>query len=342
MYKVRTEEAVGLTLTHDICRIIKGEVKDTPFRKGHVIREEDIPLLLSLGKDHVFVFSPSDEGLVHENEAAAFLASIIKGDGLEESSVREGKIELSSALDGVFFTDTEKLIALNMIDKISVSSVSTARFVKKGERVMGFRVIPLMIEKESLEKAKAIGGPVATVLRVRKKKFSVITTGNEVYYGRIKDTFTPVIIEKLSKYGSEIINHTTLSDDDNLIAEQIKKDKGKADLIFITGGMSVDPDDRTPAAIRKTGAEIITYGTPVLPGAMLLVAYLDGTPVIGLPGCVMYSKVTVFDLVLPFLLSDKKITKKYISSLASTGFCLGCRECIFPSCHLGKGGVSEL
>ncbi len=342
MKEIRTEEAVGLVLVHDITRIIKDEVKDTPFRKGHIIQKEDVPVLLSLGKDHVFVFTDEDGDLVHENEAALRLSSFIKGPGLSESEVKEGKIELRSLYDGVFFNDTEKLMRLNMIDKMSASSVNTARRVSKGEHVMGFRVIPLMIERSYLEEAEKIGGPIAEVREIRKKNFALITTGNEVYNKRIKDTFTPVIIEKMSQYGSAMVSHTVLPDDDKAITRAILEAKEKADIILITGGMSVDPDDRTPLAIRNSGADIISYGSPVLPGSMLLVSYLDGKPLLGLPGCVMYNKRTVFDLVLPFVFTDKRITKKYLSSLSGTGFCTSCNPCIWPSCHFGKGGISEL
>ena len=342
MKEVRTEAALGLTLVHDITRIIKGEVKDTPFRKGHVITEEDIPKLLSLGKDHVYVFSESDEGLVHENEAAKILASLIKGPGLDESEVREGKIELISQHDGFFFTDGAKLIQLNMMDKISASCVNTARRVKKGDRLIGFRVIPLMIEKSLLDEAVKLGGPMAEVRESKALNFSVITTGNEVYYGRIKDTFTEVVEEKLGRFGCRMTDHVTLPDDAELIAEAVRKASDTSDLVIVTGGMSVDPDDRTPLAIRKSGAEIVSYGSPVLPGSMMLVSYRNGIPVLGLPGCVMYNKITVFDLVLPFVLTGKKITRKYLASLATTGFCTNCKPCIYPDCHFGKGGESEL
>ena len=343
MKEVRTEDAVGLTLVHDITRIIKDEVKDTPFRKGHVIKKEDVDALLKLGKDHVYVFSSEDGNLVHENDAALVLEKVVKGECLAASSVREGKIELSSSVsDGVLFTDTKKLYRLNNIPKISAASRGTALRVKNGDKCIAFRIIPLMIEKEILDEVEKIEGPIAEVREVKEKTFSIITTGNEVYNKRIEDTFTPVVIKKMENWGAKIVYHVICPDNQEMITNEIIKANEISDIVLVTGGMSVDPDDRTPLAIKKTGAEIVSYGSPVLPGSMLLVSYLNGKPLLGLPGCVMYNKHTVFDLVLPYVFTDKKVTKEYLSSLGISGLCFNCDVCTFPHCHFGKGAVSEI
>ena len=107
--------------------------------------------------------------------------------------------------------------------------------------------------------------------------------------------------------------------------------------LLCTGGMSVDPDDNTPGGIRQSGARIVTYGAPVLPGAMFLLGYYDdGTPVMGLPGCVMYAGATIFDLVLPWVAADVSVTKEWIVSLGEGGLCLGCQPCRWPICPFGK------
>ena len=110
------------------------------------------------------------------------------------------------------------------------------------------------------------------------------------------------------------------------------------DMVLCTGGMSVDPDDRTPLAIANAGARVVSYGAPVLPGAMFLAAYMpDGRPVCGLPGCVMYAKRTVFDLALPYLLADVPVTAQWLAGLGNGGLCLNCPECHYPNCGFGKG-----
>ena len=154
------------------------------------------------------------------------------------------------------------------------------------------------------------------MLPFHQKKFAVINTGSEVFKGRIEDKFTPILEQKLAVYGCEMAFHKVCDDDPAGITAAILEAKAAGcELIFTTGGMSVDPDDRTPLAIRNTGAEIVTYGAPVLPGAMFLVSYLDGVPVCGLPGCVMYAKRTIFDLLLPRLLADDPITAEDIARL---------------------------
>ena len=331
---IKTTEAVGHVLCHDITRIVKDVVKDTAFRKGHIVEEKDIPVLLSLGKDNLYVWE-KDENTLHENEAAQILCDVCINDNMHPSDVKEGKIELIADCDGVFQVDVKRLDAINEIDEIMIATRHTNFPVKKGDRLLGTRVIPLVIAKEKMEQVKKTAGetPLVSLTPYKKKTVGIVTTGNEVYYGRIKDTFTPVIIEKMKEYKIEVCGHIVRNDDMEKITKAILelKEKG-AEMIVCTGGMSVDPDDKTPGAIKATGARIVSYGAPVLPGAMFLLSYLeDGTPVMGLPGCVMYAKATVFDLVLPRIAAGIEVTKKDLAQMGNGGICLGCKECNYPN-----------
>ncbi|MCI8401747.1 MAG: molybdopterin-binding protein [Lachnospiraceae bacterium] len=340
MKRINTTDAVGHVLCHDITRIVKDVVKDTAFRKGHVVTEEDIPVLLSLGKDHLYIWE-KDENTLHENEAAEILRQVCQNEHMTASPVKEGKIELSAQCDGLFQIDTGRLNAINEIDEIMIASRHTNTAVKKGDKLLGTRVIPLVIGKEKLEQVRQAAGeePLARLVPFKKWKAGIVTTGSEVFYGRIQDTFTPVIVEKLAAFGIEVCTHITVNDDKEKITASILscREQG-ADMIVCTGGMSVDPDDLTPGAIRDTGARIVTYGAPVLPGAMFLLGYFeDGTPVMGLPGCVMYAKATIFDLVLPRIAAGVPVTKKELAHLGNGGLCLGCEVCHYPNCGFGKG-----
>ena len=340
MKKIATVDAVGCVLCHDITRIVKDVVKDAAFRKGHVVTEEDIPMLLSLGKDHLYVWE-KDENMLHENEAAEILYNICKNEHMHPTEVKEGKIELIADCDGLFRIDVERLDAINELEDIMIASRHTNYAVHKGDKLIGTRVIPLVIEKEKMEKAKEVAGdrPLAELIPYRNLRCGIVTTGNEVFYGRIQDTFTPVIEQKLAAYGIEVSGHITVNDDQEKITAAILKLKEEgASMVVCTGGMSVDPDDLTPSAIKSTGARVVSYGAPVLPGAMFLLAYMeDGTPIMGLPGCVMYAKATVFDLVLPRVAAGVEVTKKDIARMGNGGLCLGCKVCHYPNCGFGKG-----
>lgn len=340
MKLIRTEDAVGHVLCHDITQIVKGVTKDAAFRKGHIVTEEDIPVLLSLGKDNLYIWE-KEPGMLHENEAAEFLYRICAGENMLPSPVKEGKIELSAACDGLLLIDVKRLQAINAIGEIMIATRHSHFPVKAGDKLAGTRVIPLTIREEKLQLAKVLAGdqPLLSLQPFTSKKVGLVTTGNEVYYGRIKDTFTPVIREKLAEYDTELIGHIVVDDDHEKITAAILTllDKG-AQLILCTGGMSVDPDDKTPLAIKNTGARIVSYGAPVLPGAMLMVAYTQaGTAILGLPGCVMYAKRTVFDLVLPLVMADEPITAQDLASMGHGGLCLSCSTCTFPNCGFGKG-----
>lgn len=340
MKLVRTQDAVGMELCHDITQIIKGVTKDAVFRKGHIVREEDIPVLLSVGKEHLYVWELGED-ILHENDAAEILRDLCINEHMHATEPKEGKIELIADADGLFLVDRERLHAINSLGRMMIATRFSGFPVKKGDKLCGTRIIPLAIEKDAMERAKAVAGgtPILRLVPLRSKKFGVVTTGSEVQKGLIQDTFTPVIEEKLKEFGCEMLWHECPGDDADAITDAIRSmHKDGAKLIFCTGGMSVDPDDRTPLAIRNSGAEVVSYGAPVLPGAMFLVAYLsDGTPVCGLPGCVMYARRTVFDLVLPYLLADVRITAEQLARLGDGGLCLNCKDCHYPNCGFGKG-----
>lgn len=340
MKLMKTEEAVGQILCHDITQIIKGVTKDAVFRKGHVIREEDIPVLLSVGKDHIYIWE-NNENMLHENDAAQILYDICKNEHIRPSEVKEGKIELIAECDGLLKINREKLYAVNSLGEMMIAARHGDFPVKAGDKLAGTRIIPLIIEKEKMERAKeaAGGAPIFEIKPYLHKKVGIVTTGNEVFYGRIEDTFTPVIEQKLAEYDTEIIGHEVCDDNHEHITAAIKKLlEAGADMVVCTGGMSVDPDDRTPLAIRNSGARVVTYGAPVLPGAMFLLAYYgeQNIPVMGLPGCVMYAKRTVFDLVLPRIMAGEVLKKEEIDALGEGGLCLSCPVCTFPNCGFGK------
>lgn len=351
MKLIKTVDAEGAVLCHDITQIIKGVTKDAVFRKGHVVTKEDIPVLLSVGKDQLYVWE-KEEGMLHENDGAEILCAMCKGEHMERSQAKEGKIELTAACDGLLKVDNKGLKAVNGFGQMMIATRHGNFAVKKGDKLAGTRIIPLVIEEEKMTKAKeaamAVTGnkPILNLLPFKHKKVGIVTTGNEVFYGRIKDTFTPVIEGKLAEFDTEIIDHVTWNDDDTKVTASILDmiHKG-ADIVVCTGGMSVDPDDKTPLAIKNTGADIVSYGAPVLPGAMFMLAYYQVTEgddtrtvaIMGLPGCVMYAKRTIFDLVLPRVMADDKVTAEELAALGPGGLCLNCPVCTFPNCGFGKG-----
>jgi len=351
MKLIQTVEAEGAVLCHDITQIVRGVTKGAIFRKGHVVAKEDIPVLLSIGKDRLYVWE-REEGMLHENDAAEILCAMCKGRHMEQSQAKEGKIELRAACDGLLKVDDKGLKAVNGFGQMMIATRHGNFPVKKGDKLAGTRIIPLIIEAERMEAAKkaaeqATGGfPILDLKPFVHKKVGIITTGNEVYYGRIQDTFTPVIEEKMKEFDTELMDHAIWNDDDTKITASILDmiEKG-ADVVVCTGGMSGDPDDKTPLAIRNTGAQIVSYGAPVLPGAMFLLAYYQAkerdnprtVAIMGLPGCVMYAKRTIFDLALPRVMADDKITSEELAALGQGGLCLDCPVCTFPNCGFGKG-----
>ena len=339
MKLIKTQDAIGHVLCHDITQIIKGVTKDARFRKGHIVTEEDIPVLLSMGKDHLYVWE-QDETMMHENDAAQVLCDACISDHMSPSEIKEGKIELRAEKDGVFVVDVNRLDEINDIEQIVIATRHSYAPVKKGDKLIGTRVIPLVIKKDKMEQVKRIAGdtPLCSLHPYVVKTAGIITTGNEVYHGRIQDAFTPVVEQKLQQYGIAVTEHILVDDNKERIKNAIVQlHQAGCEMIVVTGGMSVDPDDQTPGAIKDSGAGVVFYGAPVFPGAMFCLAYFeDGTPVMGLPGCVMYGKSTIFDLILPRVAAGISVKRKDVTRLGHGGLCLGCAECHFPACTFGK------
>ena len=341
MKSVSVYQAEGMVLCHDVTEIIPGKRKGRAFKKGHIIRKEDINKLLMIGKENIYVWEVNDKTL-HENDAAARFAKAAAGPGLCLAEASEGKVEVKAGLTGLLKINAEALEKINDIDQAAAATLHTNQIVAAGRKVAGCKIVPLVIEKEKIRLIEQICAehyPVMEVKALRPYKVGVVTTGSEVYHGRIKDCFGPVLEKKFQQWGSSVLQQIFVPDDVPMIVKAIHHLLSLgADMIVTTGGMSVDPDDVTPAGIRAAGGRIVSYGAPTLPGAMFMLAYFGAIPVLGLPGCVMYHKSTIFDLVAPRLLAGEELTRKDITRMGHGGLCLVCEECHYPDCGFGKGG----
>ena len=393
---IPVHQAVGTVLAHDITEIRQHEFKGRAFRKGHIIREEDICHLQRLGKEHLFVLQMAPDEM-HEDDAAYAIAKALMGEGVAiKGEPKEGKISIIAERNGLLKINTDALLAFNMLGDVMCATLHNNTVVRKGQDVAGTRAIPLVVKKKVVEKAVRIGEKVRSsgfgvrsetinprsemnkptgvisVKELRKPKAGIVITGNEVYHGRIKDAFAPVITKKIEEYGGDIVGVYYAPDDKAIITNRLQElMNAGADLLITTGGMSVDPDDVTRFAIGNLGATDLTYGSAVLPGAMVLVGYLSiehsakgigqearnkehsaksigqkpsapcslpsaEVPVLGIPACGMYHKITIFDLILPRVLAGEKIGRRELAELGHGGLCLNCKECGYPVCPFGK------
>lgn len=339
MKKVKVQDAIGMALCHDISKIVPGEFKGVRFPRGHVIRPEDVPELLSLGKEHVYVM---EEGAVeiHEDEAAVRIAQAVMGDNLTYEGPREGKTTIKATVKGLFQVNSSLLHQINAIEEVTVPCLPNYFPVEPGERVASGRVIPLMIKEEKIQRVEELcrtNGPAFHVKPFRKLRVGIIITGNEVYKGRIQDKFWPVLQEKLAGYETELLGRTYCPDDidmlDQAVASYLNQE---ADLIIMTGGMSVDPDDLTPGAIKRSGAEVVSYGMPAQPGNMFMLAYKGKTAFMGVPGSAIFHKTTVLDIFLPRVFAGIPVTREDVIKLGEGGLCRNCEVCHYPICYFGR------
>jgi Molybdopterin biosynthesis enzyme len=326
--EVPVQEAVGLRLAHDLTRIIPGQFKGRLFKKGHVITEEDIPSLLDIGKEHIYIMELGQNEL-HEDDAAIRMAVALAGEGITLSEPHEGKVSLKSQFLGLAEVDQVLVEAINNLGEIALATVKTHSVVQEGRPLAATRAIPLTVPKAKVEEVERLAAEYRAAhegqapLRMhpfRKLRAGLLTTGGEVFSGRIQDKFGPAVRAKLEAFGSEVAEQRFAPDDRQIIVKEIHYLlEQRYDMILVTGGMSVDPDDRTPGAIKASGADIVSYGTPMLPGSMLLMGYLNGVPIMGLPGCVMHDPYTSFDVLLPRILAGQTIVREDIVRMGYGG-----------------------
>jgi molybdenum cofactor synthesis domain-containing protein len=340
MKVIPVEEAEGTVLCHDITEIVPGQFKGRAFKKGHVVAKADIQKLLRLGKESLYVWELGT-GFLHENDAATRIARAGAGFGISLTEPVEGKISLKAEVSGLLKINSCALEEINSIDQILFVTLHSNQIVKAGQKLASCGVVPLVIGESKIADVEAIctsRAPIVTIKPLMSRNVGIVTTGGEVYAGRIKDQFGPVIRRKVADLGSRTLDQTIVPDDIKLIANAIRDQINRgAELVIATGGMSVDPNDVTPSAIRAAGGEVLVYGAPVLPGAMFLLAKIGDVPILGVPGCVMYNKTTVLDLILPRILAGETITRHSIVRLGHGGLCLNCESCRFPNCSFGKG-----
>jgi len=339
LVKVRAENAVGTVLAHDITRIIPGKFKGVGFKKGHVVKKKDIPELLKIGKEHIYVLNLSEDQL-HEDDAALRIAPAICGDNLTWTEPSEGKSTIVSQQAGLLKVNVRGLTRINKLGNIIVSTLKTNFPCRKGQKVAATRIIPLMIAKTKIEKLESLAlqhRPILQLTPFRKLRVGGVVTGSEISKGLIKDEFDQYVGKKVTNYGCEFVKKIIVPDDPQSIANAVLDlKKLGCELILTTGGLSVDPDDVTKLGVKKSGARMVAYGSPVLPGAMFLYALLDNTTILGLPACVFYHPTTIYDLILPRVLAGEKITNNEIADMGHGGLCLECETCRFPNCSFGK------
>jgi molybdenum cofactor synthesis domain-containing protein len=339
MKSIRVEESIGTILAHDLTKIVPGEFKGAAFKKGHIIQPEDIEELKRMGKNNILVLE-MDCNTIHEDDAAMRIAEAAAGEGIYLEGPSEGKISLKAARRGLLRINLEALECINDIDMVIFSTLHNNTMVDIGKNIAGTRIIPLCIDKGSIEAVEEICSRLGKVIRVKeleKPKAGIVVTGTEVFEGRITDKFGPVLAKKLTDYDCLLAEIIYAPDNKEQIKAAIEAQiKSGARLVLVSGGMSVDADDVTPSAIREVADSIVTYGAPVLPGAMFMLGYKDNIPLLGIPACGMFHKITVLDNVLPRILAGEVLSKKDFSMMGHGGLCQNCDTCRYPNCTFGR------
>ncbi len=343
--KIRVEEAVGLVLGHDLTKIVPGQCKIAAFRRGHTIKKEDIPEMLSMGKEHVYIIEQED-GMVHEEEAAARLAHAFVGSEMDLTAAKEGRIDMVSTIPGLLRVDVDLLNEINSVDEIILATLHDNTVCQAGTVVAGTKIIPLYIEDVKLGQIEELcrhRGKVLKVLPFILKRVGVVVTGSEVYKGRIQDKFGDTIRGKVEGLGGQIEHIAIVDDNEEMISGAILDMKSRGcQIIIACGGFSVDPDDVTVEGVELSGARIVRYGAPVMPGSMCLMAYLGDIPVLGAPACAIWNKATIIDMLLPRAMAGVSIAREDIIALGYGGLCLGCKPCTYPVCPFGKQAAVNL
>lgn len=340
MIKLSIEKAVGKPLAHDITRIVPGKSKEPAFKRGHILTGDDLPILRDMGKSSVYVFGP-DRGYIHEDDAARVVAEAFQRKWFTLEGPSEGRFRVKTQIHGLLKVDISLLTFINQSETIICSTIHQNTVCSRGMTVAATRIIPVAIEESRfwpiVEEIRD-KGPLLRLLPFSRRTVGVVVAGEELSSGRIRDCSLDILSPKVESLGGKIISHQICPDKKEIISRALRQmAKDGCDIIIATGGLSVDADDVTLDAIIRSGATLVSYGSPILPGAMFALAYLGDVPILGIPAGAFYHKVTVLDIFLPRAMSGDVITREDIVSLGHGGLCLNCPECHYPVCPFGKG-----
>jgi formylmethanofuran dehydrogenase subunit E len=340
---VPAAQALGQPLLHDMTRIIPGREKGALFHRGQVLGEVDLCRLQKMGRNRVYVDEPGNrpDGFIHEDAAAQAFAKAMAGSGIGAlAPPREGKITLTALTRGMLVVGKDRLRAFNRTGSVMAATLTSHTLVAQDTAVAATRAIPLYLPEHEFAAAMAAleAGPILQVLPLKKANLGILVTGTEVFQGLVKDRFIPVIQAKAEQYHCKVVKSLVVPDHRGKIAKGIAQllDAG-ADFIVTTAGLSVDPEDFTRQGLADAGCRDMLYGSPVLPGAMTLIAGIDTIPVLGVPACGLHHEITSFDLLFPRLLAGLTINREDLAELGHGGFCRNCKICSFPHCPFGQG-----
>jgi molybdenum cofactor synthesis domain-containing protein len=325
---IKVDDAVGEILLHDITGVIpeKG-FKGRVFKKGHIIKPEDVEVLKNLGKENIYIFElGSDE--IHEDDASKLLSKALAGENTQAGDTpKEGKIIIKSTAFGVCKIDVDRLFEFNSVGEPSCPTIYNNSVVKEGDKLGAVRIISLTAPKSEVDRAVEIAGDgIIKVVPFTPKRAGLIVTGNEVYSGRIKDKFFEKLKPKLKEFLCDIEERVILPDDQELIREKLIEFQKEYNLVILTGGTSVDPDDVTYKALRESGVENFIRGNPIQPGNMITMGWLNDTPVVAVPAAAIFFNWTAFDLWLPRFLIGEKISKEETIARAHGGLLQSIKE----------------
>jgi formylmethanofuran dehydrogenase subunit E len=339
---VKTEEAVGRKILHDMTRIIPGEYKGAAFRRGQTITGGDVCRLQQMGRNHLYVEDSDFDSnkWIHEDQAAEAFAKAMAGEGTRpEGKPHEGKVNIVAERNGLLLVDTEGLFNFNLIPDVMAACRKKFTVIKKGKRIAGTRAIPLYLSKDLFNAAMAglSQKPLFKVQPFKPSKIGILITGTEIFQGLVQDKFEPVITGKVLQYGCSVVKTIIVPDDRRVIAEAVGQlINAESEIIITTAGLSVDPEDLTLKGLLDSGATDLLHGAAVLPGAMTLLGQIGNIRLIGVPACALFHKTTSFDLLFPRIVAGVPITRQDLAELSHGGLCLECQTCSFPKCPFGK------
>ncbi len=339
MKKVSLAEAVGEVLGHDITEISRSNhYKGVAFKRGHIIQPEDLSKLERLGKNHIYIWEGS-ESEVHEDAAALLMAPKIAGENIYfDEEPREGKVSFFAATRGIFKVDKNRLEQINALAIPSLPTIHNNFPVNRNKQLAAFRIIPLTCPREIIDQmSELLDQPLISVKPFIIQSAAVLVTGNEVHSGRITDDFTPTLTDKLKPFGVTVNYSRILPDSKAEISQAITQAAEQSELILVSGGTSVDPDDVTVAAMKEAGVQFHNQGNPIQPGNNLTIGRVGHITVCAVPAAALFFDKTALDIFLPRLLAGETINPQDIAKAGHGGLCHFCPKCQYPICPFGWG-----
>ncbi len=313
---IEIEQSTGRILSSPIFR--PGGKK--LLAKGHVLRQEDIRVLLSEGMQQISV-AEIEEGEVAEDQAVCAVAGEIACGSYDIQLAPGGRANLIATENCCVLIDDDLLRQVNCTSGVVIATVLNFSFAIAGQRIATIKSAPFAVSRfdfDGLINMLRERGPIMQARPVRSASVAVLYC-DPVNGDGAKTLFEPVLRQKLERFGVRTHSSVCVLENEEHVSRGLQHLLRSNPSVVLVASTTAPAGPDDVLAMNKIGCQIERFLAPVEPGNLLLMAYRGETPIISVPGGYRSLKPNVVDLMLPPMLAQYRVSTWEVSCLGHGG-----------------------